>query len=63
MTVVKDTVPANAGADQFDFTTTGQADYKLDTDGDGEVDVTMVDLDQDGNPDKVVDGDGGHAPA
>ena len=33
LTVVKDTAPANSGADQFDFTTTGQADYKLDTDG------------------------------
>ena len=34
----------------------------IDTDGDGQVNVTMVDTDQDGQPDAVVDGDGGHAP-
>jgi hypothetical protein len=26
------------------------------------VDITVVDRDQDGKPDQIVDGDGGHAP-
>ena len=30
--------------------------------GDGNIDVTMVDLTQDGTMDVIVDGDGGHPP-
>ena len=34
LTVVKQTAPASSGADQFDFTLTDKAPFKLDTDGD-----------------------------
>jgi hypothetical protein len=34
LTVVKETAPASSGADQFDFTPTGNGGFKLDTDGD-----------------------------
>ena len=35
---------------------------QFDTNVDGKVDITMVDVDQDGKPDTVVDGDGGVPP-
>src|SRR5436305_14862622 len=34
VTGVQTCAPASSGADQFDFSTTGQSAYKLDTDGD-----------------------------
>jgi hypothetical protein len=37
--------------------------FQFDTNGDGKVDITMSDIDEDGTPEQVVDGDGGLPPA
>jgi hypothetical protein len=37
--------------------------FQFDHDGDGKVDLTIIDRTQDGNPDEVVNGDAGMPPA